>query len=326
MATLTPCSFDSFVVAAGFLGTTPAFALGDGTVRLGTGEASRTVAAHAGGLLAAVPTQDRKALITGGDDGRVVRVTADGTATELARRERKWIDRLAAGPSGAVAFAAGRTAWVRLADGTEKTFEHPRAVGGLAFAPKGLRLAVARYDGVTLWWVNTAGDPLSLEWKGMHNTVTFSPDGRNVVTVMQENALHGWRLTDSKHMRMTGYPTRVRSIDWSVKGRLLATAGAPAAVLWPFHYKDGPMGKAPVELGFRQNVMATAVACHPEDEVVAIGYSDGGIVAGRIADGVVAMLKEGDGSPVSALTWHPDGLELAFGTEAGGAGLIDIRS
>lgn len=326
MATLTPYSFDSFVVAAGFLGATPAFALGDGTVRLKAGEGLSTVQAHTGGLLTAVRTLDGKALLSGGDDGRVVCTQADGTVSELARRERKWIDRLAAGPSGAVAFASGRTAWVRLADGTEKTFDHPRAVGGLAFAPKGLRLAVARYDGVTLWWVNTAGAPLSLDWKGMHNAVTFSPDGRNVVTVMQENALHGWRLTDTKHMRMTGYPTKVRAIDWSAKGRYLATAGAPAAVLWPFHYKDGPMGKPPVELGFRQDVMATAVACHPQDEVVAIGYSDGGIIAARIADGVVAKLADGSGSPVSALAWSADGLELIFGTEAGHAGLIDIRA
>ena len=55
----------------------------------------------------------------------------------------------------------------------------PRAVGGLAFAPKGMRLAVARYDGVTLWWAGTDAEPVMLGWKGAHLGVIFSPDGKS---------------------------------------------------------------------------------------------------------------------------------------------------
>ena len=50
--------------------------------------------------------------------------------------------------------------------------------------------------------------PETLEWKGSHLDVTFSPDGRFLVTAMQEPTLHGWRLVDSKHMRMSGYAAR----------------------------------------------------------------------------------------------------------------------
>lgn len=324
MPSLSPLAFDAYVVTTAFLGNTAAFALGDGTVRLASSGDPVTVTAHNGGLLAAVTDLEGRALVTGGDDGRVVRIAADGKAETVATRDRKWIDRLAAGPGGAIAFASGRTAWVKLADGSERAFEHPRAVGGLAFAPKGLRLAVARYDGVTLWWAATDAPSQSLEWKGMHTGATFSPDGRYLVTTMQENALHGWRLADGKHMRMTGYPTKVRSISWSTKGRFLATAGANAAVLWPFHFKDGPMGKPPAELGFRQEGIATAVACHPSDEVTAIGYSDGTILAARMSDGASVMLRPADGTTVSALAWSRDGLNLAFGTETGAAGIIDI--
>ena len=77
-------------------------------------------------------------------------------------------------------------------------------MGGLAFAPKGRRLAIAHYNGATLWFPNTAAAPERLEWKGSHVGVTFSPDGRYLVTAMQESALHGWRLVDGKHMRMSG--------------------------------------------------------------------------------------------------------------------------
>ena len=81
---------------------------------------------------------------------------------------------------------------------------------------------------------------------------------------MQENALHGWKLADAKHMRMTGYPAKVKSLSWSAKGKWLASSGAPAAIVWPFQGKDGPMGKAPLELGTRGDTMVTCVACHPE--------------------------------------------------------------
>ena len=135
-----------------------------------------------------------------------------------------------------------------------------------------------------------------LEWKGAHLAVTFSPDGRYLVTAMQENALHGWRLEDSKDMRMSGYPAKPRSLSWSAKGRFLASSGANAAILWPFHFKDGPMGKPPLQLGARE-VLVTRVACHPREEVVAIGYSDGMVMAVRIADQEEALLRRQGGGP-----------------------------
>jgi WD40 repeat protein len=201
-----------------------------------------------------------------------------------------------------------------------------RSIEGLAFAPKGMRLALARYNGVELHWVNTAAPPQILEWKGAHTGVSFSPDGAYVVTVMQENALHAWRLADGKHMRMTGYPAKVKSISWGFKGHWLASSGAPAAIIWPFSGKDGPMGKSPLELGSMANALVTAVACHPREEVVAIGYGDGMILASRIFDGKDVALRRGGNGAISALGWDGKGRRLAFGSQEGEAGIIDLAS
>ena len=160
----------------------------------------------------------------------------------------------------------------------------PARSKGLAFSPKGMRFGVARYNGVTLHFPAADGKPVELQWEGAHTAISFSPDGNFVVTAMQENALHGWKLADGKHMRMTGYPAKVKSLSWSAKGKWLASSGAPAAILWPFQSKDGPMGKAPMELGTRGNTMVSAVACHPTDDIVAIGYQDGMVLAARFAD------------------------------------------
>ncbi len=159
------------------------------------GEVSK-VAIHGGAVLCA--TTDGKRIVTGGDDGKVVALDAKGEITVLATdAKRRWIDNVALHPDGAVAWSAGKTAFVHSGKGDAKSFDAPSTVGGLAFAPKGLRVAVAHYNGVTLWFPNMAAKPEFLEWAAPHLAVTFSPDNKFLVTGMHEPALHGggWPTT-----------------------------------------------------------------------------------------------------------------------------------
>ena len=242
---------------AAFVGDLPIFASVDGRVHL-LGDRHQEVVLHSG-LLAACLTQDRKFLVTSGEDGKVCRLAKDGSFEVMANHSGWWIDKLACGPGAMIAYGTGKKGVVLSPDGTQKPFACERSIEGLAFAPKGMRLAIARYNGVDLNWFNTGNPPQFLEWKGAHTGVTFSPDGKYVVSTMQENALHGWRIVDGKHMRMTGYPAKVKSLSFSARGRWLASSGAPAAIVWPFSGKDGPMGKAPKELGgFGGGLMVSA--------------------------------------------------------------------
>ncbi|MCV0429585.1 MAG: WD40 repeat domain-containing protein [Roseibium sp.] len=324
MPTVAPVDMDGFVVRAGFLKETAYFASGEGEIVF-SGVGEQKFAPHKGGLLAAEPVKDGKGLVTSGDDGCIYVCAADGSSELVAERPRKWIDLIATGPSGAVAFASGRTAWVRFQDGREKEFAHERAVGGLAFAPKGMRLAVSRYDGATLWWAGTDGAPVEMTWKGAHLGISFSPEGKYLVTAMQENALHGWRLSDNQDMRMTGYPAKVKSFSWSVKGRYLATSGANAAILWPFFGKTGPMGQSPLQLGARSDALVTTVSCHPKEDVVAVGYQDGMIMMCRFADNAEVLLRRPGKGPISSMDWDGEGSRLVFGTEEAEAGIISLQ-
>jgi WD40 repeat protein len=323
MATIQEFPLGAFVVEANFLGDTPVFALGNGLVRRVKGNAAEPTPVHKGAVLEATVTQDGR-LLTGGDDGVVGLTAADGTVETFSPQPKKWIDHVAAGPNGAIAYSAGKQAVIRTSDGKERIFEEKRSIGGLAFAPKGLRLAIARYDGITLRYGATENAaPVELAWKGAHLGVTFSPDGKYVVSTMQENALHGWRLTDGKDMRMTGYPAKPRSLSWSAKGRFLASSGAPAAILWPFHFKDGPMGRQPLQLGVREQLV-TRVACHPRDEVVALGYQDGQVASVGFDQMRSTIFRRAAGSPVSSLAWDETGARLVFGCEDGGAGIVTV--
>ncbi len=107
MPSIQDFPFGAFVVEAAFLGDTAVYALGDGTVRRASGPAAEGGHVHAGAILAATPSLDGKVLITGGDDGLVAATDAAGKSIKLAERPRKWIDHVAAGPAGTVAFASG---------------------------------------------------------------------------------------------------------------------------------------------------------------------------------------------------------------------------
>jgi WD40 repeat protein len=308
------------VVGIHFLESTAVFVLGEAALLLVAKDGAQSrVSVHGGAILSSA--SDGSRVITAGDDGKVIATAADGASVVIAAdAKRRWIDHVAVAPNGTIAWSAGKQAYVMTGKGTE-TLEVPSTVGGLAFAPKGLRLAVAHYNGATLWFPNAKTEPEQLAWKGSHLAAAFSRDGRFLVTAMHEPVLYGWRLADRHDMRMQGYAVRVRSLDWTADGKWLATSGATHLVLWPFQGKDGPMGKGAHLFAPAENNVET-VACHPRHSIVAVGYADGLLLFVRIPDGAEILAKRPADAPVTALSWSADGTRLAFGTESGEAGIL----
>jgi sugar lactone lactonase YvrE len=321
---VVPLDAGANVTALAWLGGTAAFGLGDGGVMLVKDGETHRVAVHPeGGVLIAASDGDR--FVTGGDDGRVAVTGADGSTRTLAETGGDWIDSLAVNASGAFAYGTGRRVAARDDKGREKTLEVPSTARSLAFAPKGYRLAISHYNGATLWYPNLEAKPEVLEWKGSHLDVTWSPDARFVVTSMQENALHGWRLQPDKgHMRMSGYPSKTRSFSWSGDGKWLATSGAEAAIIWPFDSKEGPTGKQPRECGVRP-AKVSRVAFHPQGYVLAVGYEDGCILLIRLLDASELLVRPAvKESGITALAWDKAGKRLAFGCADGAAGILSL--
>ena len=314
---------DAPVVGAHFLADTAVLVLGEEALLLVPQQGDvRRIAAHDGAILSSAA--DRKRVITGGDDGKVVATAADGASAVIAIDSRhRWIDHVAIGPDDAVAWSAGNHAFARAGRRAECVLEVASTVGGLAFLPKGYRLAIAHYNGATLWFPNARAAPDKLAWKGSHLAVIVSPDGRFVITAMQEPTLHGWRLADRKDMRMSGYGARVRSLDWTAGGKWLATSGATQLIVWPFQGRDGPMGKTPQILA-PSEAQVEVVACHPKQELAAVGYADGLVLLVRLEDGAEVLARAPDDSAVAALAWNAGGNLLAFGTEDAQAGIIDL--
>ncbi|MCY3703009.1 MAG: WD40 repeat domain-containing protein [Rhodospirillales bacterium] len=322
---------DAYVVGAVFLREgLLAAALGDGRVALINGESETPpsfVSVHDGACLSLAVDLEQPRVLTGGDDGRLVRTDTDGETTEIAAMAGRWVEPIAvSGVSGLCAAVFGKTVSLFAQDGSAVgTFDHANTVGGLAFDPKGRRIAAAHYGGISLWRANpSTQDPQRLSWAGSHLSLTWSPDGKYIVSAMQENELHGWRVSDGADMRMSGYPTKVKSMSWLPKGQYLATGGAESVVCWPFQGKDGPMGKAPLDLGWGFDGAVTVVAAHPQHNVVAAGYEDGATILVQIDRARPALVKRPGNGAVTALAWSADGQHLALGTESGFVGRISV--
>ncbi|SNB54483.1 WD-40 repeat-containing protein [Arboricoccus pini] len=325
-----------FVVASAFTrdGRKGAFALADGTLRLFDSERPEQLQvfeAHAGdSCLALTPDLVPAGLLSSGDDGRLLRILPDEggapRAQELGAWSGKWIEHVAVGEKNRrLAVAVGKSVELLHQDGQLlQSLPHNSTVTGVAFDPSGQRLAVSHYGGITLWISYKDGwKPTPLAWKGSHIGVTWSPSGKFIVTSMQENTLHGWRLADKKDMNMRGYPAKVRSMSWTLKGRFLATSGADTAVLWPFKAEDGPMGKEPTTLGMGDDLVSI-VAAHPTQNLLAMGYRDGSVLLGRIDEGDFLPVRQPGGAAVSCLSWSHDGRVLAIGAEDGFAALLGL--
>ena len=163
-----------------------------------------------------------------------------------------------------------------------KSLDHTSTVGGLAFSSNGKYLAVSHYGGVTVWerlerrWKSS-----KYIWKGSHGLVSFSPDNRYLVTAMQENELHAWRLRDKDNLKMSGYPAKIKSFAFVDDSKYLATSGAKEAVCWPFN-GDGPVGREPICLPYVGNKLVTFVEPFPNENAILTGLSDGSVFLSEI--------------------------------------------
>ncbi len=266
------------VTGAVSVGGIIAVASGEGAVRFFHPEKGLTVTkAHNGAVLCLDAHAD--GVLTGGDDGRFLGISIDGQIKEIANFSPRWVDCVASGQEH-YACSSGRIAHVWHKEKTAATsLEHVSTIGGLAFDATGRRLAVAHYGGVTVWtWEERRWKPLNLDWKGSHGAVSFSPDGRFLVTSMQENALHGWRLRDKEHMAMQGYPAKIKSLAWVGNAPHLVTSGADEAICWPFDGARGPMNRAPLCVGQRGEHLVTCVQSLGEENAVFAGFQDGAVL------------------------------------------------
>ena len=276
------------------------------------------VACHQGSCLC-IAADASGGFLSGGDDGRVVQVPRVGNPSVLAELPGAWIDALACSRMGVRAYASGRRVQRTTATGTD-SIELPAPATALAFSRDSSCLAAAHSGGVTLW--SDAALPRRLESPGYHRALAWSPDGVYLVAGMQENALHGWRVADGGDIEMGGYPGQPLSLSFAHDGRYLATSGNTRPVCWGF---DPPDADAqPRECGIPSQTPVSCVNCHPKQSLIAAGYYNGAVMLCQPGSDAGLFIKGSGGGAVNGLAWSGDGSRLAFGTQDGVFGWVEL--
>lgn len=287
----------------------------------------RVLGRHAQGAMDVAVRADGKLVATSGQDGNVI-LWDTGTWTALRRLElgRSWVERVAFQPRGqALAVAAGKQVSLYDAAG-ERTHElppHAGTVAALAWAPSGRQLAVAAYGRIDVHGLARDGlQTQALAWQGAPLAVAWSPDARFVVAGFQDGSVHFWRTATGANSHMSGYETKVRALSWSANGKLLATAGGQAIVIWDFGGK-GPEGTRPLQLtGHTERV--SAVAFQPQGGHLVTGGKDWRLALWRPAATQQMLDAHLLDSPATHAAWSHDSKRLCVAAESGELSLYTL--
>lgn len=283
-------------------------------------------------LLGLVPTPH--GFVTAADNGDLHLTTPQGETTLLHSTGHMFLEHIAYCPRTKQILAATgkKLTAVKLttAEATLLPQTLPSTIAGLAVSPLGARVAASHYGGATILATDSPKNPpRTLPWKGSHLALTYSPCGKWLISAMQENAIHLWRLSDGMDLQMRGYPAKISQFSWSPSGLELATNGGFGVPLWNFSNKEkGPAGQQArvIADSGAQETTVSAVAMHPKGPFCAVGYADGLALLTNTDQDRAVLIQEPPAPqhPLTHLAWSPTGLHLATTTAAGTLTLVNF--
>jgi hypothetical protein len=265
--------------------------------------------AHQGACLSVAADPDG-GFLTGGTDGRVTCVQADGAVRAIAHFDGP-VPRVAAGLGHWRACAVRRT--VHRLGGAAAHIEVSGAVTDLAVDPGGASLAIGYEGGVTLW---AGGDvPRVLEAPGTHSGVVWSFDRTFIGSSVPEGMLHAWGASDATPSEVaTGVPVT----SFGALGTGFVAGAGGRVVCWH------PPSRELVQCGVPNQASVTRVAGHPRRQLIAAGYANGAVVLCQPNSTALLFLRAAGMGGVSALAFSPTGGRLAIGTDGGEIGVLAL--
>ncbi|HZZ20794.1 MAG TPA: WD40 repeat domain-containing protein [Opitutaceae bacterium] len=284
------------------------------------GSRRHELSGHDGGTNAISWKPSSSTLATGGQDGAVKLWDAvAGQHVATANLGRSWVEHLSwrpEGPGATLAAAAGRKFVYLNPDATirHEFKDAPKTITAVAWHPKGARAAVAYFGGVCIWDGDDAIAQKEFPYGNGIHALTWSPDGRWLVSGNQDPSVHLWMPESDVELQMSGYETKVRHLSFDCASRWLATSGSQDACVWDCT-GAGPEGREPVMLPHPDQVCGTAF------------QRTHGLLATASVDGTL-MLWSPDRKqpmratvkmpvPASCLAWSHDDKFLAIGSEKG---------
>jgi WD40 repeat protein len=271
--------------------------------------------AQEGGITALAAHPQEPLVASGGEDGRLRLLHADGSTIETVNCGRDWVLHLAWSPDGQrLAAATGRTLQLRDLQGTlvAEAGDHASTVAGLVWGLD--EVVTACYGRIAIRDPRDATPRQAFEWKGSPISLALSPDGAVVACGSQDKTVRFWRRASGEDAEMAGYPGKPAALVFSHDSALLATAGAEYVAVWSFLH-GGPEGTTPRILEAHLG-MVTTLAFARGRHLLASGSKDGRVVvwdveSGDVESGDVESGNDGPtgigvtGGGVESVLWSP---------------------
>jgi WD40 repeat protein len=288
---------------------------------------SRELADHGlgNGCLAVHPSED--VFVTGGADGKIRMYSGpDAPAAEILLG-RGWIDRARWSPDGSkLAVGLGKHLVVlnRTGEVIWKSPAHKSTVCDLAWNPvQSDQLAVACDGGAHLWTIGGEEPFARFDWGGASLIITWSLDGRWVITGDQTPSVHLYDVPRDFPLHIQGYESKVKALAISSNSRCLATGGSPLVTVWNCTGKTGPENTTPKQLEGHDD-FCLALEYRSGSDLLVSGGADGRVLVFEAEQSVrprAAYLLDGE---VVTVAWHPKEPRIVAGTSTGKMQIFDV--
>jgi WD40 repeat protein len=305
-------------------GRTLASAGNDGTVKLWDLSARaelRTLHAHVLYAFAVSFSPDGGRLVSAGSDG-LVKVWEPGTEQEMRTLPypRAHFHGVAFSDDGALLAAADANSFepgdkavcvwdVRSGGPPRLLTGRVSRLNGVAFAPRGLRLATAEESGAVTRWDAATGEIVrTLAGHGGPATgVAFHPDGLRLASAGGDGSVAVWdAATGEQVWGRAAHDGAATGVAFSPGGRLLSSAGADNTVaVWDAATGEQVWGRA------AHDGAATAVAFSPAGGLLASAGADGTVILWDAATGRRVRRLSGHTNGVGGVAFSPNGRRLA---------------
>jgi WD40 repeat protein len=296
-----------------------------------TGAPVGELPAHRGGNTSLAWHPAEPVLATIGQDS-VLRLHSApfGRSTREITLPSGWCERVAWSPDGSrIAVTCGRRVLVLDAGSGEAaaTFtDHRSTVTDIAWNPtRGDQFAAVCDGGAKIWRLGKKSPSGHFDWGGASLLVTWSPDGRWVVTGDQTPSVHLYDTTRKTPLHIQGFESKVKCFAWADRGERLATGGGSVITLWPCTGRKGPDGATPIQLAGHLGEVRT-MDFFPGRPVLASGGADGLVLVWLpLQHSGPALLAKSE-SEITAVRWNPQAFVMAYTTSAGEVAIGTLRT
>src|SRR6266568_4304433 len=200
------------------------------------------------------------------------------------------------------------------------------AISAVAISPNGQYWAAAGRRGEVRLW-EEGGQTLSRVWQAHTDRIralTFSPDGRQLVTGSWDNTVKLWGVENGALLWSDSQASSIPSVAFALDGSLLAMSGENVGKIHLWDLRSDTLLET---LSHPHPV--SAVAWSPKARLLASGDFDGGIRVWELhttGPAICIRAFSGHTNWVMGLAFAPDGSLLASGSRDGAVKLWDVAS